>query len=69
MNKYLNKLIMYHQIHKMDRDGFSLSKISRELVMDRRTIKFYLSMNESQYEQFLSGQSEKKKNCGLMKSL
>ena len=64
MNKYLNKLIMYHQIHKMDRDGFSLSKISRELVMDRRTVKFYLSMNESQYEQFLCVQSEKKKELG-----
>ena len=64
MNKYLNKLIMYHQIHKMDRDGFSLSKISRELIMDRRTVKFYLSMNESQYEQFLCVQSEKKKELG-----
>jgi transposase len=61
MNKYLNKLIMYHQIHKMDREGFSLSKISRELVIDRRTVKFYLLMNESQYEQFLSAQSAKKK--------
>ena len=61
MNKYLNKLIMYHQIHKMDREGFSLSKISRELVMDRRTVKFYLSMNESQYEQFLAAQAEKKR--------
>lgn len=61
MNKYLNKLIMYHQIHKMDREGFSLSKISRELVIDRRTVKFYLLMNESQYEVFLSEQSEKKR--------
>ena len=64
MNKYLNKLIMYHQIHKMDRDGFSLSKISRELVIDRRTVKFYLSMNESQYEHFLAIQADKKKELG-----
>ncbi|MDX9813026.1 MAG: IS21 family transposase [Bacteroidales bacterium] len=61
MNKYLNKLIMYHQIHKMDRDGFSQSKISRELVIDRRTVRFYLSMNERQYDQFLVAQAEKKK--------
>lgn len=61
MNKYLNKLIMYHQIHKMNRDGFSHSKISRELVIDRRTVKFYLSMNERQYDQFLVAQAEKKK--------
>jgi len=61
MNKFLNKLIMYHQIHKMDREGFSLSKISRELVIDRRTVKFYLSMNESQYEQFYTEHVEKKR--------
>ncbi|MBE3113166.1 MAG: IS21 family transposase [Actinobacteria bacterium] len=61
MNKFLNKLIMYHQIHKMDREGFSLSKISRELVIDRRTVKFYLSMSESQYEQFLTEHVEKKR--------
>ena len=64
MNKYLNKLIMYHQIHKMNREGFSLSKISRELVIDRRTVKFYLSMNENLYEQFLSACAEKKKELG-----
>jgi transposase len=64
MNKYLNKLIMYHQIHKMNREGFSLSKISRELVIDRRTVKFYLSMNENLYEQFLSARAEKKKELG-----
>jgi transposase len=61
MNKFLNKLIMYHQIRKMDRDGFSLSKISRELVIDRRTVKFYLSMNESQYEQFYTEHGEKER--------
>ena len=61
MNKFLNKLIMYHQIHKMDREGFSLSKISRELVIDRRTVKFYLSMNECQYEQFYTEHVEKKR--------
>jgi transposase len=45
----------------MDREGFSLSKISRELVIDRRTVRFYLSMNESQYEQFIAAQAEKKR--------
>lgn len=61
MNKYLHKLIMYHQIHKMDREGFSLSNISRRLALDRRTVKFYLSMNENQYEKFVASQGEKKK--------
>jgi transposase len=61
MNKYLNKLIMYHEIHKLDREGFSFSKISRKLIIDRRTVKFYLSMNESQYEQFHTEHIEKKR--------
>lgn len=61
MNAYLNKLIMYHEIHKMNRDGFSNSKISRELVIDRRTVKFYLSMDDFQYEEFLNSQNQRKK--------
>ncbi len=32
----------------MNREGFSNSKISRELVIDRRTVKFYLSMDDIQ---------------------
>lgn len=63
MNAYLNKLIMYHQIHKMNREGFSNSKISRELVIDRRTVKFYLSMDERGYEEFLAVKSQR--NRGL----
>jgi len=52
---------MYHEIHKMDREGFSFSKISRKLIIDRRTVKFYLSMNEGQYEQFHTEHIEKKR--------
>lgn len=61
MNKYYNKLIMYHQIHQMNREGFSNLKISQELVIDRRTIKFYLSLDESQYDVFIQSQVERKR--------
>jgi len=54
---------MYHQIHQMNREGFSNSKISRELVIDRRTVKFYLSMDERGYEEFLAVHSQR--NRGL----
>lgn len=54
MNKQdLNKWIMYHQIHYMRREGCSILKIAKELVIDPRTIKKYLKMNEEDYENFL----------------
>ena len=61
MNKYFNKLIMYHQIYKMNREGFSNLKISQELGIDRRTIKFYLTMDESRYEEFIQSQVQRKR--------
>ena len=61
MNKFFNKLIMYHQIHKMKRDRFSNLRIGQELGIDRRTVKFYLSKDESQYEEFIQSQEERKR--------
>jgi len=61
MNVFLNKLIMYYEIHRMSREDYSISKISRELLLNRRTVARYLSMNESQYELFLLNQCERKK--------
>ena len=61
MNAFYNKLIMYYEIHKMDRAGYSASKISRKLVMNRRTVMSYLSMSESEYELFIQNQSERPK--------
>ena len=52
---------MYHQIHQMKREGFSNSRISQELVINRRTVKFYLSMDESQYEEFVQSQTQRSK--------
>ncbi|MCF1717054.1 hypothetical protein L0U88_20595 [Flavihumibacter sp. RY-1] len=62
MNTYAKKLMTYHTVHQLHRDGLSISRISKELVLDWRTVKKYLSMTESDYEQFLQNQSERKKD-------
>lgn len=51
--KDLNNWIMYHEIHKLNRMGFSASRIARFLGMDERTVRKYLQMDETQYEQHL----------------
>lgn len=51
--KDLNNWIMYHEIHRLSRLGFSISKIGRFLVLNRRTVKKYLQMTEEEYEQNL----------------
>ena len=61
MKAYFNKLMMYHEIHKMKRDGFSDSRIGKELVISRHTVKRYLSMSEEEYNLFLEKQSKRKK--------
>ena len=59
-NKDLNNWIMYHEIHKLNRLGFSTSRIAMYLDMDFRTVGKYLQMTEQQYEQHLL-RSERKK--------
>jgi transposase len=45
----------------MSREGFSISKICRELVLDWRTVRNYLSMGEADFDSFVSGQGERRK--------
>lgn len=61
MKSYFNKLMMYHEIHRMKREGFSDLRIGRELVVSRHTVKRYLSMSEDDYNLFLESQSNRKK--------
>ncbi len=49
----LNNWIMYHEIHKLHRLGFSNPKIADYLVLDTRTVKKYLLMTEEDYEKHL----------------
>jgi len=51
--KDLNNWIMYYEIHKLERLGFSVAKIARHLVMDARTVKKYLQMTEEDFEHHL----------------
>ena len=52
---------MYHEIQRMNREGFSISQISRIVLLDWRTVKHYLSMSEAEFDLFISGQPERKK--------
>jgi hypothetical protein len=51
----------YYEIHRMFREDYSISQISRDLGLNRRTIRRYLAMNEAQYEQYISVQSNRNK--------
>jgi len=44
--KDLNNWNMYHEIHKLERLGFSKPKIARYLVIDARTGNKYLQITE-----------------------
>lgn len=49
MSNLMDLLIMFHEIHRLKREGFSDVWIGRHLVLDRRTIKKYLNMSEEEY--------------------
>lgn len=61
MNVHLAKFMMYFEIHRLHREGHSVSQISKHLSTNRRTVSKYLSMSEQEYEAFLIKQSERKK--------
>lgn len=61
MNVYLNKFMVYFEIHRLHRDGFTLRQISKELVINRRTVSRYLSMSELEFEQMMINQSDRNK--------
>ena len=57
MNEFFNKLIMYHQIQKMSRDGWSKSRISDFLGINWRTVTKNLDMSEEEFLSFIENQS------------
>jgi transposase len=59
---------MYYEIHKLDRDDYSVSRISEHLSINRRTVKKYLAMSEQEYEAFLINQSDRKKELLVYES-
>jgi transposase len=61
MHVHLAKFMLYFQIRQLHEQGLSISSISAQLELNRRTVKKYLSMDEAQYEAFLSSQADRKK--------
>jgi len=51
---------MYHEIHKMSRDGHSINSIADFLNINWRTVKSYLLMDEHDFEVFIN-QSQRTK--------
>ena len=52
---------MYHEIHRLHREGHSVSYIAKYIVADWRTVKKYLSMDEREYEVYMEAQGKRKK--------
>lgn len=61
MNKLMHNLIMYHEIHRLKREGFKTARIGKYLVLDRRTVKKYLNMSEEEFLEFKHNQGVKSK--------
>ncbi|WP_134091299.1 IS21 family transposase [Olivibacter sp. XZL3] len=61
MNAFLSKFMMYYEIKRMYLQGRSVSKISKDVGCNRRTVKKYLSMDDGEFESFLQTQSVRQK--------
>lgn len=61
MNEILNKLIMYHQIQKMSREGWSKARISEFLGINWRTVSKYLEMSEDSFIAHMKAQNNRQK--------
>lgn len=62
MNVFIAKLIMFQTVHRLDAEGYSISKIHSITQLDRRTIKRYLQMNENEFNEFQDRLSSRKKH-------
>ena len=49
MKRLMDKLIMYHEIHRFYREGIRPNQIARQMALDTRTVKKILAMNEQEY--------------------
>jgi len=60
MDKFISNWIVYHELHKQDRDGKTPSQIASYVVMDTRTVKKYLAMSEQEYLDYKQKLSHRK---------
>jgi transposase len=61
MNVFIAKMLMYHHVHQLDAEGYSISKISATTGLHWRTVKRYIGMSEQEFESFNENQSGRKK--------
>ena len=52
MENYINKWIMYHEIHRRHLNGMTAPQIASLFVMDTRTVKKLLTMSEKEYSDY-----------------
>ena len=65
MSNFSKKLFMYHKVHQLKREGLKKAQISRELSLDPRTVKNYLSMTAEQYQKYLDQQKTRAKDLDV----
>ncbi len=61
MEKFVNNWIVYHELHKQQRDRKTPPQIASYVVMDTRTVKKYLAMSEQEYFDFREALSTRTK--------
>jgi len=61
MKRLMDKLIMYHEIHRFYREGVRPSQIARTMVLDARTVKKILTMSEQEYLDYQESLSSRDK--------
>ena len=61
MKRLMDKLIMYHEIHKFCREGIRPNQIARQMALDTRTVKKILAMSEQEYLDYQESLSSRDK--------
>lgn len=60
LTPYVSKLMTYHEVHQLSRNGFSVRAISTHLGLNWRTVKRLLAIEDDrQYERYLQSISDK----------
>jgi transposase len=68
MNYYSSKLMTYHLVHQMEREGFSTSKIAEHFGLNWRTAKRLLTLSEQDFIQQLEKPQGRKRSLEIYES-
>jgi len=53
LNKHLKKAFMWYKVKELDNKGFNKSQISRELGLDRSTVRKYMNKDEEEFHRWI----------------